>query len=748
MTKHNVKIMIADLGEASKLDEINSELSEYHSEDFESESESSYASSDEYGTNGYRDPIVYQGLGKWSVKSDIWSFEKVCPKDYIEKEFEKLFTEINNTELPNLDEKTRLLILENEIKSWKIIKNIILGMLTLEQDSRWDNERIFQEIFNDTTEIDRENFESNYKNLKSEFLNNESVVMSALSEDGLNLKYVPTEMHEFRNVILRAINQNASSYQFIRSKKWKYSKNVMEQAVKKDARVIELIPKQMVMYLNFESDLKLELPKKTIQDYNDLEKMKKMVNIDGTYLQYATDTLKGNVELVTESVKNRGIALQFASNTMRSNYDICYLAVSQNPEAIQFVDDSLQQNEKIVEIVSSSSLYSIKTLSKLPKIEKTKEELEKGAKEGNADDQNRLGVLYYNEKDISNAAFWYDQSAKQGHGKAQFNLGLLYYMNSLMEPAKHWFLKSAEQGYADAQFNLGVVYETDQFVDESERRSQLEQAFIWYMKSAEQGHANAQGYLAQLYEYGRGVERDYSKTIEWYTKSAEQGFVSSQFNLALMLHLYERDAETAFYWMGKAAENGHTDAQFNLGWLYLKGIGTVKDYSKGFEILSKLMPTEDSEVLFNLAYCYYQGFGTEKNIDLGLELFLKAAENGHIAAQYNIGMIYLEKQDYQKAFEWFKQCEVHNDPNSLFQYALFYYNGSHIVEKDYTKAFELFLRSAEQGHAQAQYNLALLYFKGIGIDQDYSKAKEWFLKSSENGLVEESYKYLEEIDEK
>ena len=52
------------------------------------------------------------------------------------------------------------------------------------------------------------------------------------------------------------------------------------------------------------------------------------------------------------------------------------------------------------------------------------------AKNGNAQSQYHLGVLYNDgkgvEKDYEQAASWYLKAAQQGHQKAQLYLGLLY----------------------------------------------------------------------------------------------------------------------------------------------------------------------------------------------------------------------------------------------------------------------------------------------------------------------------------
>ena len=74
---------------------------------------------------------------------------------------------------------------------------------------------------------------------------------------------------------------------------------------------------------------------------------------------------------------------------------------------------------------------------------------------------------------------------------------------------------------------------------------------------------------------------------------------------------------------------------------------------------------------------------------MALRLWSAAAEKGHVAAQYNL--------------------------------ALLYANGSG-VEKNDPEAIKWFRKSAQAGFPQAQRNLGFCYQEGRGVEQDASKA--------------------------
>ena len=123
--------------------------------------------------------------------------------------------------------------------------------------------------------------------------------------------------------------------------------------------------------------------------------------------------------------------------------------------------------------------------------------------------------------------------------------------------------------------------------------------------------------------------------------------------------------------------------------------------------------------VFNMAYErgkygveYTPRKGVVKDNVEAAKWYRKAAEQGHIEAQYRLGMMYGDGRG---------------------------------VTQDYTEAVKWFLKAAEQGNAEAQFNLAEAYYHGDGIDKDDDKAHLWFCKSWRQGVAkaEEFIKLLE-----
>ncbi|MFO6298316.1 tetratricopeptide repeat protein [Rahnella selenatireducens] len=90
------------------------------------------------------------------------------------------------------------------------------------------------------------------------------------------------------------------------------------------------------------------------------------------------------------------------------------------------------------------------------------DELRKLADHGDMKAQTDLGLAYGTgngmQKNYTKARYWYEKAAKQGFAEAQFNLGLLYEKSGEYPQAREWYSKAAEQSFTKAQVNLGVLY--------------------------------------------------------------------------------------------------------------------------------------------------------------------------------------------------------------------------------------------------------------------------------------------------
>jgi TPR repeat protein len=153
------------------------------------------------------------------------------------------------------------------------------------------------------------------------------------------------------------------------------------------------------------------------------------------------------------------------------------------------------------------------------------------------------------------------------------------------------------------------------------------------------------------------------------------------------VHEKELTSEDYFAQLHKEAETGNAEAQFKLGWIYMHGEGYT-----GVIFMREV----------------------SKDIARAFDWYQKAAVQGHVDAQYNLGMLYRlglgVKEDAGKAFMWLQQA-------------------------------------AAQGNDIAQYNLGMMYAEGAGVKRNLSRACAWLALASAQGNEKAKKNYFE-IDAK
>ena len=98
------------------------------------------------------------------------------------------------------------------------------------------------------------------------------------------------------------------------------------------------------------------------------------------------------------------------------------------------------------------------------------------------------------------------------------------------------------------------------------------------------------------------------------------------------------------------------------------------------------------------------GIGAEKDPEIAAELFSRGAQLDHLNCQYELGMLFLQK----------------DGP----------------IARDDKAAFFWFNRAASKGSAPAQRQLAVCYENGTGCDVDLEKALSLYREAARNGDVE------------
>jgi TPR repeat protein len=129
----------------------------------------------------------------------------------------------------------------------------------------------------------------------------------------------------------------------------------------------------------------------------------------------------------------------------------------------------------------------------------------------------------------------------------------------------------------------------------------------------------------------------------------------------------------------------------------------------------------------------------DKHLDKPVEKLLTEAKAGNPESQFILGHRYMKGDFNQKTPEqglyWLNQAA--NNDHMLAQWELgMIYKYGHGAPVNIPKAISFFTKAATQGLAEAQSTLGSLYFVGDGVPVDIKKAKKWLLRSASQGRAE------------
>lgn len=208
----------------------------------------------------------------------------------------------------------------------------------------------------------------------------------------------------------------------------------------------------------------------------------------------------------------------------------------------------------------------------------------------------------------------------------------------------------------------------------------------------------------------------------------------------------------AFEYFKVAALKNHPRANWLIAKMLFDGkIGSKSkdDIKEAYRYLNEALALGSVAAINSMGLCYLNGIGVLKDKDKALEYFKKAASNNYVYAHNNLGKIYEEDGDLEKAYGHYLFSA--NLKESWASNKLGYWHLKGIfVDKDFSKAFEYFNQALDVPLSILNYwsyfNLAkYFYIDGnyeAKVEKDVNKAIEYFNKCLSGGIFEA---YLELI---
>ena len=127
----------------------------------------------------------------------------------------------------------------------------------------------------------------------------------------------------------------------------------------------------------------------------------------------------------------------------------------------------------------------------------------------------------------------------------------------------------------------------------------------------------------------------------------------------------------------------------------------------------------------------------QREVDAAIAGWQAAAEEGHLQAQFNLGVIFKEgrgvTQSDKEAARWFRKAAEQGDSVAQGSLGLLFEGGRGMAKND-KEAAHWFRKAADQGDAQAQCNLGLVFLEGRGVAQSDKEAARWYRKAADQGI--------------
>jgi len=126
---------------------------------------------------------------------------------------------------------------------------------------------------------------------------------------------------------------------------------------------------------------------------------------------------------------------------------------------------------------------------------------------------------------------------------------------------------------------------------------------------------------------------------------------------------------------------------------------------------------------------------TQKEKNEELQQLLEAASKGDAQAQYELGNLYNEYEDYEEALKWWGLAAAQGHPHALYFIGLCYKEGRGVKQSDF-EAVQKWLLAGLYDDADALYNLGWMYYYGKGTECNMLRARVWFFFAAMLGHIE------------
>ncbi|KAI9272236.1 hypothetical protein EDC94DRAFT_595811 [Helicostylum pulchrum] len=260
-----------------------------------------------------------------------------------------------------------------------------------------------------------------------------------------------------------------------------------------------------------------------------------------------------------------------------------------------------------------------------------------------------------------------------------YNQGKTLYINGNFKESIQCYLKAAEDQHVESLRELGYAYKIGKGVEANYTKS-IEWYYIADKNSGYAGNNSARLCIAEMFrEGGPGLDQDFKQALTWYKKVIDNIHDTNSNNYA-----YSRMGEL-FETGGPGIERSHSSAKFwyekcrssDYPWMIIAsfyrdgGYGIEKNYVKAIVWYSQVKEGKYIyEASFNMGFMYqHGGYGITKDYKEALICYERAISNNLFDSRIHIGQIY-EVGGYgvpkngEAALKWYQSALKNGNENA------------------------------------------------------------------------------------
>jgi hypothetical protein len=279
--------------------------------------------------------------------------------------------------------------------------------------------------------------------------------------------------------------------------------------------------------------------------------------------------------------------------------------------------------------------------------------------------------------------------------------------------------------------------------DQASGRALMEQA-------AATGHPEAINGFATYVNMGIGADPDPARARGLFEKAAAAGSIGAKLNLGLALidSDLSADQKRAVELLSDLHSKPPGDAgkgavrmlaAGGLAKAYLFGIGVDQDIERGVDLLEEADGSKEAEagVLFLLGRTFESGWGgRERDSEKAYGYFLRAAQGGHAASQWNVGMALLNgsgvERNEREAYRWVRKAAEAGETRAEISTAVMLALGQGVAEND-AEARLWYERAATRNSAHALRGLGFMLLNGEGGPREAARGHAYVRLAADAG---------------